>query len=252
MLKRFGVSVVLLGLLAAGAVAAFAMAAPTGSAGPQTTRKHAAVVKINVVATEFKFAMSKRQVPVGSTVVFTVVNKGKISHDFKIAGQKTKTLNPGQKQTLKAIKFSKKGKFPYLCTLLGHAAAGMKGTFGVGVTPPPPPAPTTTPTTSTTPAPPPPTGPVGSAQTTVNVDMFEYRFAMSQSTIPSGQVTFVIRNRGSETHNFTINGVKTGTIIAPGAQEQWTVALPAGTYNTVCDVPFHAERGMVGSFTVTP
>ena len=77
--------------------------------------------------------------------------------------------------------------------------------------------------------------------------MFEYRFELSQSTIPSGQVTFVITNKGSEVHNFAINGGKSGALLAPGTSETWTVALPAGTYNYVCDVPFHAERGMVGS-----
>ena len=30
------------------------------------------------------------------------------------------------------------------------------------------------------------------------------------------------------------------------------VGLPAGTYTYVCDVPFHVDRGMIGSFTVTP
>jgi plastocyanin len=81
--------------------------------------------------------------------------------------------------------------------------------------------------------------------------MFEYRFEMSQTTIPSGQVTFVITNRGGEVHNFAIAGSRSGALIGPGQSETWTVGLPAGTYNTVCEVPFHAERGMVGTFTVT-
>jgi uncharacterized cupredoxin-like copper-binding protein len=29
------------------------------------------------------------------------------------------------------VTFKKKGKYPYLCTVPGHAAAGMKGTFTV-------------------------------------------------------------------------------------------------------------------------
>ena len=29
------------------------------------------------------------------------------------------------------VKFAKAGNFPYLCTVPGHAAAGMKGTFTV-------------------------------------------------------------------------------------------------------------------------
>jgi uncharacterized cupredoxin-like copper-binding protein len=65
-------------------------------------------------------------------------------------------------------------------------------------------------------------------------------------------VTFVITNRGGEVHNFAIAGVRSGANLGPGQTETWTVALPAATYNYVCDVPFHADRGMVGQLTVTP
>jgi uncharacterized cupredoxin-like copper-binding protein len=82
---------------------------------------------------EFKFTLSKktlvkRAAPL--TVAFKVTNKGAISHDFKIAGKKTKSLAKGKTQTL-TIKFTKKGKYAYLCTLPGHAAGGMKGTFTI-------------------------------------------------------------------------------------------------------------------------
>jgi uncharacterized cupredoxin-like copper-binding protein len=246
LLRRVTIAFVLVALGAAGLAVAFAA---TGSASPRAAD---ATVKITVNATEFRFTLSKRTVPVGSTVAFTVVNKGKISHDFKIAGKKTRTLNPGQSQTI-TVKFGKKGRFGYLCTLQGHAAAGMKGSFSVGVAAvKPPPVTSTTTTTTTTTTTPTVTGPIGNAQTTVNVGMFEYRFDMDKTTFPSGQVTFVITNRGQEVHNFSITGVKAGALLSPGQTETWTVGLPARTYNTVCDVPFHADRGMVGSFTVTP
>ena len=128
----------------------------------------------------------------------------------------------------------------------------MKGVFSVGkpaVAPPPSSTPSTTTqqTTTTT-----NTNPVGSAKTTVTVNMVEYAFQLSQSSIPSGQVTFVINNKGNEVHNFAILGNKAGAQIGPGKSETWTVSLPPGSYNYVCDVPFHAERGMAGQFTVTP
>jgi uncharacterized cupredoxin-like copper-binding protein len=244
---RRAVSLLVLGVLAITGIVAGAFA-PGGDASPVRAN---ATVKITVKASEFKFALSRRSVPAGTTVVFTVINTGKISHDFKISGKKTKTLNPGKRTTLKVL-FKKKGKVPFTCTLAGHAQAGMKGVFGVGVAPPPPPKPTTTTTAQTTTTTPPVTGPIGSAQTTVRVDMFEYRFDLSQTTIPSGQVTFVITNKGGEVHNFAIAGSKSGALLAPGASETWTVGLPANTYNSVCDVPFHAERGMTAQFTVTP
>jgi uncharacterized cupredoxin-like copper-binding protein len=248
MLMRRVVGLFVLGTLAvAGLVAG--VFAPGGSA---TTASSSATVKITVKASEFKFVLSRRSVPVGTTVVFTVSNVGKISHDFKIAGKKTPTLNPGKKATIKVV-FKKKGRFPYLCTLPGHASAGMKGVFAVGVAPPAPtkPATTTAPATTTTP-PPTSTVPVGTAQTTVQVGMFEYRFELSQTSIPSGQVTFVITNKGNEVHNFAIAGSRSGALLQPGQSETWTVALPPATYNAQCDVPFHVERGMTTQFTVTP
>src|SRR5205085_5493415 len=42
--------------------------------------------------------------------------------------------------------------------------------------------------------------------TTVTVDMNEYHFALSQTTVPQGNVTFVIRNVGQQTHNFDLQG----------------------------------------------
>ena len=49
--------------------------------------------------------------------------------------------------------------------------------------------------------------------------MFEYGYNLSQTTIPSGQVTFVIKNNGSEVHNFSVTGVKAGTLLDPGQSE---------------------------------
>ena len=148
------------------------------------------------------------------------------------------------------MKFAKKGQYAFLCTLFGHAKAGMKGKFAVAVKP----VATTTQktTTTTTTTTPPPTGPVGNANTTVNVGMFEYGYNLSQQSVPSGQVTFVITNNGSEVHNFTVQGVKVGTLLNPGQSETYTVGLPAQRFSYVCDVPFHIDRGMLGTLTVNP
>ena len=250
---RRGVSLVVLSALALGGLAA-GLLAPGGSAtvrSPVKTHKTRSVkvTRVTVTAKEFSFKLSKRKVPKGP-VVFTVVNKGKISHDFKIGGKKTKTLNPGQKATLRVV-FKKKGRFAYVCTLPGHARLGLTGVHGVNV-PPPPPAPPPPAGTTTTPPPPPPTGTVGTGNTTVTVNMFEYRFDLSQASVPSGQVTFVVTNKGEEVHNFDLVGVKVGALLAPGQTETWTVSLPAKGYTGVCDVPFHIDRGMTTSFTVTP
>ncbi|MGZ4395013.1 MAG: cupredoxin domain-containing protein, partial [Gaiellaceae bacterium] len=87
--------------------------------------------------------------------------------------------------------------------------------------------------------------------TTVQVGMFEYHFDLSQTTVPSGQVTFVITNKGNEVHNFSINGIHKGTLLSPRGTETYTVGLPPGGDTYQCDVPFHVERGMTGFLTVT-
>ena len=251
----------LLALLGVGLLAgAFIPSGLANVAAPHAkTVKHAKkAVKITVVAKEWSFKLSKRTVPAGSTVSFKVVNKGKIGHDFKIAGKKTKLLAPGKSQTI-TVKFSKKKKrYAFICTVTGHARLGMKGTFGVGESAKPPTGgggsggggggggTTTTPTTTTT------AGNVGTAKTTVTVNMVEYDFQLSQTTIPSGQVTFVVKNSGAEVHNFDINGSHSGALLAPGTTETWTVALAPGQYLYTCDVPFHVSYGMTGTFTVTP
>ena len=151
-MRRFVSSPRVLALVAASIVAGALV--PTGTAGP--ARSNAAPTAITVTATEFKFAFSKPTVAAGSTVVFTVVNKGKIGHDFKIGTKKTPTIAPGKSATL-TVTFAAKGRIAYLCTLPGHALGGMKGTFAVGVAPvvvpvTPKPAPTPTPTPTPTPA----------------------------------------------------------------------------------------------------
>lgn len=78
---------------------------------------------------EFRFTLSLKKVRHG-VVTFKVTNKGNLPHDFKIAGHKTRLLSPLQTQTLK-VTFTKAGKYAYLCTVTGHAAAGMKGTLTV-------------------------------------------------------------------------------------------------------------------------
>jgi uncharacterized cupredoxin-like copper-binding protein len=209
-------------------------------------------VTIKVTATEFKFVLSKRSVPKGTTVIFKVTNKGKIEHDFKIGLKKTRVLKPGQSATLKVV-FKKKGRFAFLCTIKGHAAIGMKGKFAVGVTPLPVTSTRTTTTTATTTTTTTSTTPVTctTPSTTVNVGMDEYKFTLDKTSVAAGCIQFVIKNNGQVVHNFNLIGVKAGAIISPGVTETWAVQLTAGSKNYTCDVPFHDSFGMNGTLTVT-
>jgi uncharacterized cupredoxin-like copper-binding protein len=116
-------------VIAAASVALLAAELPaaTGARTPSATT--AAATADGVKATEFKFALTKTRVSRG-TVTFKVKNSGHVKHDFKINGKKTKLLSPGASTTLK-VSFSKAGRYTYLCTVPGHAQAGMKGKLTV-------------------------------------------------------------------------------------------------------------------------
>ncbi len=103
-------------------VCAFAVVGSAGAAATTTT--------VNVKAGEFFFKLSKSSIAKPGTVVFAVKNAGHLAHDFKIAGKKTALIQPGKTATLK-VRFAKAGKYAYLCTVPGHASAGMKGNFTV-------------------------------------------------------------------------------------------------------------------------
>ena len=62
---------------------------------------------------------------------FLFQNVGHVTHDFSIDGKQTPLIQPGQTAKL-AVAFTKNGKYPYLCTVPGHAEGGMKGVFTVG------------------------------------------------------------------------------------------------------------------------
>jgi uncharacterized cupredoxin-like copper-binding protein len=95
-------------------------------AAPQTTSNSVTVTMGK--PSEFHFILSKTKVPHG-TVVFKLVNKGKLAHDFSISGKTSKHIGPGKTGSLTVT--LTKGKKAYKCTIDGHAAAGMKGVLTV-------------------------------------------------------------------------------------------------------------------------
>ncbi|HUP31868.1 MAG TPA: cupredoxin domain-containing protein [Gaiellaceae bacterium] len=74
---------------------------------------------------EMGFKLSRTTVPPG-TVEFRVVNDGKLPHDFRIGGKGTPVFAAGGRATL-TVAFPKPGTFTFVCTVEGHAAAGMVG-----------------------------------------------------------------------------------------------------------------------------
>ena len=134
-------------VFAAAAVGLFAWLLTVGSGSALGKGSAPKVATVTVTAgkpSELSFKLSKTSLVTPGTVLFKVTNKGKLAHDFKVCtrsvavtkansftGKVTKRLNAGESATLTVV--LKKGTFEYLCTVPGHAAAGMKGLVGIGV-----------------------------------------------------------------------------------------------------------------------
>ena len=102
---------------------------------------HASVQSVTVTVSkvkEFHFTLSKSALKRG-IVAFKLVNGGNLPHDFKMCssnkgsitansctGRGTPVISPGTTNTLR-VTFARAGTYEYLCTVPGHAAAGMKG-----------------------------------------------------------------------------------------------------------------------------
>ena len=127
-------------------VAAVSLAACGILAAPAMARSGATTVtKVTVTAgkpSELKFTLSTSTVKRG-VIKFEVTNRGSMPHNFRVctarnkplanscdAGTGTRLISPGQSKTLR-LGILLKGTYEYLCTVPGHAAAGMKGMLKV-------------------------------------------------------------------------------------------------------------------------
>jgi uncharacterized cupredoxin-like copper-binding protein len=116
------------------AIAAVSVVSLAAIIGPQAAGSgerggaHAAATSVSVSGKEFKFTLSRRSAPHGS-ITFRFTNRGKIGHDFKIDGKKTRVIKP-RKSASFTVRL-KRGRYRYICTVPGHASSGMKGTFRV-------------------------------------------------------------------------------------------------------------------------
>jgi uncharacterized cupredoxin-like copper-binding protein len=87
-----------------------------------------ALAAVGVTGKEFKFTLTTKTVRHGK-VTFKFTNKGRLKHDFKIAGKKTPLVGPNKSASITVT--LKRGTYTYICTVPGHAAAGMKGKLKV-------------------------------------------------------------------------------------------------------------------------
>jgi len=104
--------------------------APVSGSGAGPSGQTSTASTIQVKGGEFFFRLSTKSIAKPGKATFAFTNIGHVAHDFKIDGKVTPLIQPGQTTKL-AVTFTKAGSYPYLCTVPGHAEAGMKGTFTV-------------------------------------------------------------------------------------------------------------------------
>ena len=114
--------------LAAATVAALALIPVAAARVDRGTVANATTVQVQ--GGEFFFKLSTKSAAKPGTVTFVFKNVGHVMHDFRINGKQTPLTSPGKTAKL-VVTFKKKGSYPYLCTVPGHAQAGMKGVFTV-------------------------------------------------------------------------------------------------------------------------
>jgi uncharacterized cupredoxin-like copper-binding protein len=129
-LRKFRRSGVTAAVVATAIAAGSLVVAVSAFGSPAQQQKIIVPIRAGVPPNEFSFTPKTKTVTKGSTaltVAFTVTNKGKLKHDFKIAGKKTLLIAPGATRTL-LVSFARTGRYPFICTVPSHALAGMKGT----------------------------------------------------------------------------------------------------------------------------
>jgi outer membrane protein assembly factor BamB/plastocyanin len=107
---------------------AYSLPEPTSASSEPHARASATTDRVS--AKEFSFKLSAKSVATPRKVTFTVRNAGHVTHNFHISGRGTPNIQPGKTSRL-VVRFRKSGRFRYLCTVPGHAAAGMRGVFTV-------------------------------------------------------------------------------------------------------------------------
>ena len=119
-------------------LSAFAVAPAAAQVKGHSATKTTTVAVFAGTPAELAFTLSTKSVPAGK-VIFNVTDVGVATHDFEICtapkiglgypnlcvGTTTKQLAPTESGTISVT--LKKGIYEYLCTVPGHANAGMKG-----------------------------------------------------------------------------------------------------------------------------
>lgn len=223
-------------------------AAAEESTAPETV---AGLPTIEVGAFDLYFEPPNISIPPDMDIQVTLNNQGAAEHNWVVTqpGLETPLLNGGESGSVTVNLPA--GTYEVICSVPGHAEAGMVGVLTVDPAAPVPAAPAGGAEAGGTPAA--TTGEAApAAATTFEVGMFDLYFEPADLTIPAGtDVTVTAINNGAAEHNWAVVEADLRTpIVGGGVTESVVVNLPAGSYDVICEVPGHAGAGMVGVLTV--
>ncbi|MFM7224297.1 MAG: plastocyanin/azurin family copper-binding protein [Actinomycetota bacterium] len=97
---------------------------------PASETRSAVDGKVTVCAYDIRYDVKRIEVEAGA-IEFTLINKGAIAHNLVIEGEEFLLDTPSRGKTASATITLEPGTYEFLCTISGHAQAGMKGTIVV-------------------------------------------------------------------------------------------------------------------------
>ncbi len=89
----------------------------------------------------------------------------------------------------------------------------------------------------------------------VEMELKDFEFVPTDLIVSAGEITFTVVNAGRYTHDFRVEGEgldEKSPRVAAGRTLEWTVVVEPGVYHLSCPISNHADRGMIGTLTVTP
>jgi len=87
-------------------------------------------------------------------------------------------------------------------------------------------------------------------------DTEAFRFVLSRSSVPAGEVIIEFVNHGQDEHNLNALEPNAGAVVgslpntAPNAHPGLSLDLHAGSYTLFCSLPGHEAKGMKATLKV--
>lgn len=103
----------------------------SGDTGRTGTAPVAGAREVRVTSREFSFTPAAVRLQVGETVNVLFENRGHMFHTFTVGGLGLDLRANGGDEIAGSLRAERVGTYPFVCTVSGHADAGMRGTVTV-------------------------------------------------------------------------------------------------------------------------